>query len=140
MTDTMAKLVLTRVHDHGLGCIDAEDRRWSWAEMVTRGATVGAVLRTMADPDQPLHVGVLLPNTLDYLDWLIGAALVGATIVGGSFPQAKLVKANFGQGKLSDLDLSGADLRDADFTGAILRGVKFDGADLRGVRGLGDNA
>ncbi len=82
MTDTMAKLVLTRVHDHGLGCIDAEDRRWSWAEMVTRGATVGAVLRTMADPDQPLHVGVLLPNTLDYLDWLIGAALVGATIVG----------------------------------------------------------
>lgn len=82
MVTTMAQLLASRADDHGLGVVDVDGRRWSWAEVVTRAATVGALWRTVADPTLAPHVGVLLPNGLDYLDWLGAAALTGATVVG----------------------------------------------------------
>ena len=77
---TVADLLLARAADDHPGLL-FEDRTWSWREVVQasadRAALAGA-LRT----DGPFHIGVLLENGPEYMFWLGGAALAGATIVG----------------------------------------------------------
>ena len=82
MANTVAQLLLEHTEDHGLGAIDPDDTRWSWAQLLTRAIRVGAVASVLLREEDPPHIGVLLPNGLDYLDWLSGAALIGATVVG----------------------------------------------------------
>jgi fatty-acyl-CoA synthase len=82
MAETMAQLLLEHTQDHGLGAIDVDNTRWSWAQLVARATRVGAVASKILREQDPPHIGVLLPNGLDYLDWLSGAALIGATVVG----------------------------------------------------------
>ena len=82
MANTVAQLLLEHTEDHGLGVIDPDDTRWSWAQLLTRAIRVGAVASVLLREEDPPHIGVLLPNGLDYLDWLSGAALIGATVVG----------------------------------------------------------
>lgn len=80
----VASLLLDRVGDQHLG-LRTRDRDWTWDEVVAESAARGALATEMRDSCQfqgPLHIGVLLDNVPDFLFWLGGAALVGATIVG----------------------------------------------------------
>lgn len=75
----IASLLLDRVGDQHLG-LRTRDRDWTWDEVVAESAARGALAKAMR-VDGPLHIGVLLDNVPDFLFWLGGAALVGATIV-----------------------------------------------------------
>ena len=58
------------------------DRAWTHGEYVDESSRWAQVFLTRAPAGRPLHVGVLLDNTPDYLFALGGAALAGAAIVG----------------------------------------------------------
>jgi fatty-acyl-CoA synthase len=77
---TVAELLLARADDDAPG-LRFEDRVWSWAAVVAESARRAERAATIAGPD-PLHIGVLLDNVPEYLFWLGGAALAGATVVG----------------------------------------------------------
>lgn len=113
----IASLLLDRVGDQHLG-LRTRDRDWTWDEVVAESAARGALAEAMR-VDGPLHIGVLLDNVPDFLFWLGGAALVGATIVGinptrGAAELAAeirladcqlIVTDNAGAQRLRDLDL-----------------------------------
>lgn len=76
----VADLLLDRVDDPGLGLLFA-DQRWTWSEVVAESAVRASWLKTNRG-EGPFHIGVCLENTPEYLFWVGGAALVGATVVG----------------------------------------------------------
>lgn len=76
----IASLLLDRVGDQHLG-LRTRDRDWTWDEVIAESAARGALAQAMRI-DGPLHIGVLLDNVPDFVFWLGGAALAGATIVG----------------------------------------------------------
>ncbi|MGH9096715.1 MAG: AMP-binding protein, partial [Acidimicrobiales bacterium] len=58
-----------------------EDERYSWAEFVDAGgrrARMALALRRQG----PFHIGILLDNVPEFLFWIAGSALAGATAVG----------------------------------------------------------
>lgn len=78
--DSIAALLLDRVGDHRLG-LRTRERDWTWDEVVAESAARGALARALRR-EEPFHVGVLLANVPDFVFWLGGAALAGATVVG----------------------------------------------------------
>lgn len=78
--DDIATMLLDRLGDRRLG-LRTREQDWTWDEVVresgARAALAGELRR-----DGPFHIGVLLDNVPDYIFWLGGAALAGATIVG----------------------------------------------------------
>jgi fatty-acyl-CoA synthase len=58
------------------------DRVWTHGEYVEEARRWSQLFLARAPAGRPLHVGVLLDNTPDYLFALGGAALVGAAVVG----------------------------------------------------------
>ncbi|MCG7609327.1 MULTISPECIES: AMP-binding protein [Mycobacterium] len=76
----IASLLLDRVGDQHLG-LRTRGRDWTWDEVIAESAARGALAQAMRI-DGPLHIGVLLDNVPDFVFWLGGAALAGATIVG----------------------------------------------------------
>ncbi|MGV0816009.1 AMP-binding protein [Mycolicibacterium boenickei] len=76
----IASMLLDRVGDQHLG-LRTRDRDWTWDEVVAESAARGALAQALR-VDGPFHIGVLLDNVPDFLFWLGGAALVGATVVG----------------------------------------------------------
>lgn len=77
---TMAEVFLARRGDPH-PALAFEEATWSWDELVRQGAVRGlAVLERRREG--PLHVGVLLENTPEHCAWIVGAALVGAAVVG----------------------------------------------------------
>lgn len=77
---TIARLLAARAEDEHPGLLD-HTGQWTWREVVGRSAERGAVALRLRG-DGPFHIGVLLPNTPEYLWWLGGAALAGAAVVG----------------------------------------------------------
>ena len=78
--EDIASLLLDRLGDERLG-LRTRDRDWTWDEVVRESAARGALAADLR-ADGPFHIGVLLDNVPDFLFWLGGAALSGATIVG----------------------------------------------------------
>jgi fatty-acyl-CoA synthase len=78
--DTVAGLLRDRAEDDAPG-LSFEGRSWTWREVVAESARRGAWASNLRRPG-PFHIGVLLDNVPDYLFWLGGAALGGATVVG----------------------------------------------------------
>lgn len=76
----IAAMLLDRVGDSHLG-LRTRDRDWTWDQVVDESAARGALARKLR-ADGPFHIGVLLDNVPDFVFWLGGAALAGATIVG----------------------------------------------------------
>lgn len=120
--DDIATMLLDRVGDERLG-LRTRTQDWSWDEVVRESAARGALAQTLRH-DGPFHIGVLLQNVPDFIFWLGGAALAGATIVGinptrGSTELAAeirhadcqlIVTDAAGMARLGDLDLGlGAD-------------------------------
>src|ERR1700716_4115005 len=58
------------------------DRVWTHGEYVAEASRWSRLFLDRAPAERPLHVGVLLDNTPDYLFALGGAALAGAAVVG----------------------------------------------------------
>ncbi|WP_127782347.1 AMP-binding protein [Rhodococcus sp. X156] len=77
---TVAAQLLDRLGDEHLG-LRTREQDWTWHEVVHESATRGALAQSLRQ-DGPFHVGVLLENTPEFIFWLGGAALSGATIVG----------------------------------------------------------
>src|SRR4051812_12317598 len=77
---TVAELLLARADDDHPGLLFGDDS-WSWRAVVAESARRAALATELRRPG-PFHVGVLLENGPEYLFWLGGAALSGATVVG----------------------------------------------------------
>jgi acyl-CoA synthetase (AMP-forming)/AMP-acid ligase II len=77
---TVAALLAARADDDHPAVVDATGRS-TWRETVAAGSARGALAQSLRRPGPP-HIGVLLPNVPEYLFWLCGAALGGATVVG----------------------------------------------------------
>ena len=77
---TVAELLWARADDDHPGLLFG-DQSWSWREVVAESARRAVLARELRRPG-PFHVGVLLENGPEYLFWLGGAALCGATVVG----------------------------------------------------------
>jgi fatty-acyl-CoA synthase len=78
--DTVAGLLQKRAEDDAPGLF-FDERSWTWRDVVAESRRRGARAAALRRPG-PFHIGVLLDNVPDYLFWLGGAALVGATVVG----------------------------------------------------------
>ena len=80
MRADIATMLLDRRGDEHIG-LRSRERDWTWDEVVCESAARGALAQSMRC-DGPFHIGVLLDNVPDFVFWLGGAALAGATIVG----------------------------------------------------------
>jgi fatty-acyl-CoA synthase len=78
--EDIASLLLDRLGDERLG-LRTRDQDWTWDEVVRESAARGAYAAELR-AEGPFHIGVLLDNVPDFIFWLGGAALSGATIVG----------------------------------------------------------
>lgn len=76
----IATMLLARRGDEHLG-LRTRNRDWSWDHVVSESAARAALAQSLRR-DGPFHIGVLLDNVPDFLFWLGGAALAGATVVG----------------------------------------------------------
>ncbi|MEV0251062.1 AMP-binding protein [Nocardia sp. NPDC050712] len=76
----IASLLRARIGDPHPG-LRTREQEWSWDEVVTESYRRGA-LATRLRWSGPRHIGVLLDNVPEFVFWLGGAALTGATIVG----------------------------------------------------------
>jgi fatty-acyl-CoA synthase len=77
---TIADLLLARAGDTHVG-LRTRERSWTWDEVVRESAARAALAASLR-ADGPFHIGVLLDNVPEYVFWLGGAALSGATVVG----------------------------------------------------------
>ncbi|PND49415.1 AMP-binding protein [Rhodococcus aetherivorans] len=77
---TIAEMLLDRVGDDRLG-LRTREQDWTWDAVVRESAARGELARALR-VDGPFHIGILLDNVPDFLFWLGGAALAGATVVG----------------------------------------------------------
>ncbi|MBA0045589.1 AMP-binding protein [Mycobacteroides sp. LB1] len=76
----IATMLLDRIGDNNPG-LRTRDRDWTWDEVVGESAARAALAQKLR-VEGPFHIGVLLENLPDFVFWLGGAALTGATIVG----------------------------------------------------------
>ncbi|MGV0584813.1 AMP-binding protein [Mycobacteroides chelonae] len=76
----IAAMLLDRVGDRHLG-LRTRGRAWTWDEVIGESAARGELARKLR-AEGPFHIGILLENVPDFIFWLGGAALAGATIVG----------------------------------------------------------
>jgi fatty-acyl-CoA synthase len=58
------------------------DRQWTWREHMRDASVRAAALLTLVDPDRPVHVGVLLGNTPEFLNQMAAAGLGGYVLCG----------------------------------------------------------
>lgn len=77
---TVADLLQARAEDDAPG-LYFEKSSWTWRQVVSESGRRAALATQLRRPG-PFHIGVLLDNVPDYLFWLGGAALAGATVVG----------------------------------------------------------
>ena len=81
MADTLQQLLRERA-EHDAVAVKYGDRTWTWREHLAEAAAQAAALIAAADPQRPLHVGVLLGNTPDMLTALAAAGLGGYVLCG----------------------------------------------------------
>jgi fatty-acyl-CoA synthase len=78
---TIADLLLARADDAATALREL-DRRTTWAETVAGAARRARLFRALVPDAAPPHIGVLLPNTIEFIEWLAAAALSRSTLVG----------------------------------------------------------
>ena len=81
MAETVQQLVRALADSESKGLAFGDDS-WTWSETVGDAAARARVLRGWADPDRPLHVGVLMENTPEMIRALLAGA-VGAHVTAG---------------------------------------------------------
>ncbi len=82
---TAAELLLARADDDRPALL-FEDRSWTYRQLVDEGRRRMALQAQLplpsGDDGRPLHVGILLDNSPEYVFWLAAAALSGSVLVG----------------------------------------------------------
>lgn len=78
---TFAQIVRARTDDDRIGLL-FEDQSIRWSDVVSHSAVCSSIAADFIAWDAPPHIGVLLDNVPEFLYWLCGAALAGATVVG----------------------------------------------------------
>ncbi|XTP33079.1 fatty-acid--CoA ligase FadD1 [Mycobacterium sp. TJFP1] len=124
MAETVQQLLRERLDSDGIA-LKYEGGTWTWREHLGEAAMQAAALIGTADPDRPLHVGVLLGNTPDMLTAMAAAGLGGYVLCGIN---------NTRRG-----DALARDIRRADCQFLITDDAHrrlLDGLDLSGVRVL----
>ncbi|KAA1418941.1 AMP-binding protein [Nocardioides humilatus] len=81
MPETVQQLVRALADSSAVG-LAFEDDRWTWAETVGDAAARARVVRSWADPERPLHVGVLMENTPEMVRALLAGAVGGHVTAG----------------------------------------------------------
>ncbi|MCF6385480.1 AMP-binding protein [Mycobacterium sp. MBM] len=123
--DCIAALLADRRGDDHPG-LRTRDRTWTWDQVVAESAARGALSAALlaAGPGAPPHIGVLLPNVPDFVFWLGGAALTGATVVGINptrGPSDMAAEIRLADCRLIVTDTAGADrLRGLDIDAELL--------------------
>src|SRR5262249_2311725 len=59
-----------------------EDRQVTYRELIEEASRCAALFDELRDQNRPPHIAVLLENVPDFLFWIAGAALCGATVSG----------------------------------------------------------
>lgn len=122
MADTLQQLFRERSEQDTVA-IRHGDRTWTWREHVAEAEAQAAALIDIADPDRPLHVGVLLANGPDMLTAMAAAAM-------GGYVLCCINTTRRGDGLARDIGLVDCQIL---ITDAAHRGL-LDGVDLPGVR------
>jgi len=78
--DTVADLLRGRAGDSHPALL-FEDEHYSWAEFVAAAGTRSRMSLALRR-EGPFHIGILLDNVPEFLFWIAGSALAGATTVG----------------------------------------------------------
>jgi len=79
--DTIQALLRMRLSDPTLA-VKYGDLQWTWAQYLDISAARAAALIAAADPQRPLHVGVLLGNTPEMVAQMAAAGLGGYVLCG----------------------------------------------------------
>lgn len=120
MPDTLQQLLRTRTEQDSVA-VTHGGRTWTWREHLAEAKAQAAAVIGIADPDRPLHVGVLLGNGPDMLVAMAAAGLGGYVLCGinttrrGAALASDIVRADCQilltdsrhHGLLDDLDLPG---------------------------------
>lgn len=130
MAETLQQLLRMRAEQDSIA-IKHGDRSWTWREHLGDAARQAAAVIGIADPDRPLHVGVLLGNTPEMLTAMAAAGLGGYVLCGINTTRRGAALAR---------DIMRADCQIL-ITDERHRHL-LDGLDLPGVRvfGIGDDA
>jgi fatty-acyl-CoA synthase len=124
MADTLQQLFRERAEQDTVA-MKYGDRTWTWREHVAEARAQAAALIDIADPNRPLHVGVLLANGPDMLTAMAAGAL-------GGYIVCCINNTRRGEGLARDIALVDCQLL---ITDAAHRPL-LDGLDLPGVRVL----
>ncbi|BBZ44239.1 fatty-acid--CoA ligase FadD1 [Mycobacterium parmense] len=124
MIETVQQLLRQRRHDDS-AAVAHGDRIWTWREHLAEAEAEAAALIALADPDRPLHVGALLPNSPAMLRAMAAAALGGYVLCG-------LNTTRRGAGLLADIRRSDCQILLVDDEHRQL----LDGLDLNGIEVL----
>jgi fatty-acyl-CoA synthase len=124
MADTLQQLFRERSEQDTVA-VKYGDRTWTWREHVAEARAQAAALIDIADPNRPLHVGVLLANGPDMLTAMAAGAL-------GGYVLCCINNTRRGEGLARDIALVDCQLL---ITDAAHRHL-LDGLDMPGVRVL----
>jgi fatty-acyl-CoA synthase len=81
MSETIQQLLRERATSDAVA-VKYGNRCWTWREYLRDASTHAAALLALADRDKPMHVGVLLGNSLEFLDQMAAAGLGGYVLCG----------------------------------------------------------
>jgi fatty-acyl-CoA synthase len=80
-SETIQQLLRERATSDAIA-VKHGDRQWTWREHMRDASVRAAALLTLVDPDRPVHVGVLLGNTPEFLNQMAAAGLGGYVLCG----------------------------------------------------------
>jgi fatty-acyl-CoA synthase len=124
MADTLQQLLRERSEQDAVA-VKYGDRTWTWREHVAEARAQAAALIDTAEPNRPLHVGVLLANGPDMVTAMAAAAL-------GGYVLCCINNTRRGDGLARDIALVDCQMLITDTAHRHL----LDGLDLPGVRVL----
>jgi fatty-acyl-CoA synthase len=120
MAETIQQVLRERASSDAVA-VRHEDRCWTWREHLREASARAAALLALADRDRPLHIGVLLGNTPEFLNQMAAAGLGGYVLCG--LNTTRRGEALVADMKRADCQLVVADaahrdlLKDLDLTG-----------------------
>jgi fatty-acyl-CoA synthase len=80
-SETIQQLLRERASSDAIA-VKYGDRRWTWREHLHDASLRAAALLALVDHDRPVHVGVLLGNTPEFLNQMAAAGLGGYVLCG----------------------------------------------------------
>src|SRR5689334_15761668 len=79
--ETIQQLLRERAASDAVA-VKYDERQWTWREHLREASARAAALLTLVDRDRPVHVGVLLGNTPEFLNQMAAAGLGGYVLCG----------------------------------------------------------